>query len=55
MNEPKTIADDILSVARAQNAAYLEAYRQGYEAGMNKAFDQGLKIINRPVTEGPKK
>lgn len=53
--ETKTAADAILDLARAQNAAYLEAYRQGYEAGMNKAFDQCLKIINRPITEGPKK
>jgi hypothetical protein len=43
--------DDILAVATAVNDAYLAAYRLGYEAGMKRAMDHCLKVINRPITE----
>jgi hypothetical protein len=53
MND-KSPADDILALARAQNEAYLAAYREGYQRGFNAAIDSALKILNRPITEGKK-
>jgi hypothetical protein len=56
MNDTKSAADEIFELARAQNEAYLAAYRQGYAAGFDAACTQAIKIMeNKPVTEGAKR
>jgi hypothetical protein len=48
------LPDDVLALARAQNEAYLIAFRAGYEAGFEAACKHATKIMSRPITDGIK-
>ena len=49
-----TAPEDIVALVKAQNEAYLIAYRTGYEAGFQRAMSQAMELTNRSVTDAHK-
>lgn len=41
-------SDDLMAMMKAQQDAYLAAYKAGYEKGFADACDQALAILNKP-------
>ena len=41
-------SEDLMAIMKAQQDAYLTAWKAGYEKGYQDAIDRALEIVNKP-------